>query len=379
MNKKLFAAIILLSLFDSWGFMKLVASYQAVIKYPVVEMNTTLPVQDNQSVCPGDIKNCHRSHQGLFNEIVTCLQEKGDCVQVAFDTISYRTDGKPSTFWMDKKNIISMQDLTKKGLAAAIPCKTYGQDDTVVLIRPWRTFSVGTRFKHIQNFDTSDSFAVLVIDYNTYSIIFDYIPHQYLVEENLLCADHGRQLFISVLRQMINHAKTMSIDGVVPYVWGGNSFVNSHKKNDFYQEELGGGWHREKSHSLYTGYDCSGLVMRGAQIAGIDFPWKTTGTMEQKLRPITIDQELELGDLVWIPGHIMIISDLVDNKIIEARGYKGGYGCVHEISLAKIFAGINNYDDLLKAYYRKLPLQLLDKQGKVTQIYPEFKILKLID
>ena len=130
--------------------------------------------------------------------------------------------------------------------------------------------------------------------------------------------------------------------------------------------------------SPYTGYDCSELIMRMAQLAGINFVWKTSQVMSEQCAPLTSDGFLEDGDLIWFPGHIVIVSSIANNEIIEARGYGSGYGCVHRIKLSECFKGIETYDNLVDAYFSQTPLFLCDKQGEVTKELPVFKILKLI-
>lgn len=90
------------------------------------------------------------------------------------------------------------------------------------------------------------------------------------------------------------------------------------------------------------------------------------------------NDQLEEGDLVWFPGHVMIVGDLKRNELIEARGYGGGFGKVQVISLDKYFANVKNYDELLSAYREKKPLIILKKDGTVQLIVEQFKLLKLI-
>ncbi len=74
-----------------------------------------------------------------------------------------------------------------------------------------------------------------------------------------------------------------------------------------------------------SGYDCSEFVMRMAKIAGVDFPWKTTTAIERSRRALDSQDLLEEGDLIWVQGHVMVVSNIERNEIIESRGY--GSGC----------------------------------------------------
>ena len=40
------------------------------------------------------------------------------------------------------------------------------------------------------------------------------------------------------------------------------------------------------------------------------------------------DQKIKVGDLIYFPGHVMIVSDLAKNLFIESAGYSVGFGIV---------------------------------------------------
>lgn len=88
---------------------------------------------------------------------------------------------------------------------------------------------------------------------------------------------------------------------------------------------------------------------------------------------------MENGDLIWTPGHVMIINNLKNNTLVEARGYSSGYGCVHKITLDKVFAEINTYDDLIKYYYANKKITFKNKEGESAKNSVNFKLFKLID
>lgn len=104
--------------------------------------------------------------------------------------------------------------------------------------------------------------------------------------------------------------------------------------------------------------------MRFAQIAGINFPWKTSASIERSLKAMTDTDTLANGDIIWVPGHVMLISDIENNELIEARGYGVGYGCVHRITLNQCFDGIENYEQLLDRYFAKEIIRFRNKQGE---------------
>ncbi len=119
--------------------------------------------------------------------------------------------------------------------------------------------------------------------------------------------------------------------------------------------------------------------MRMAKIAGIDFAWKTTTAIRHGQRALMQDDMLQDGDLIWIQGHVMIVSNMQENELIEARGYASGYGCVHRIKLSDMFEDVNSYDDLLERYHTHASLSLKNKQGEFYLKADKFLLLKLIE
>jgi hypothetical protein len=153
--------------------------------------------------------------------------------------------------------------------------------------------------------------------------------------------------------------------------------LQPYKKNNFYQKD--GVWHRDGENDPYTGYDCSEFIMRMAHIAGIDFPWKTTSAIRHGQRKLTPSDALEEGDIIWVQGHVMVVSTIERNEIIEPRGYGAGYGCVHRIKLNQAFEGITSYDDLIKRYYAEEPIMFKHKNGAPLKPAKAFQLLKLIN
>lgn len=350
----------------------------AVIKDPIAEMNSSFPAPNNPSVSPEE-KSCRRAHQGLFNEIIDCIEQNGEQVKISYHNIIYGFDADTkkalSSFWTYKKHLASVKEL-ETDILQTIPNRNYAQEPTIVLIYPWQKFSVGTRFKHIPEYDTPTAFSITRADYQTNTPVFDLVPHQDAIQEIKQDEQSARKLFVKIINDLIDRVTASGPDNVIPYVWGGSSFVHTYKQSDFYQKD--GTWHRIGNTDPYTGYDCSEFVMRMAQIAGIDFPWKTTIAIQLSTRELNDTDQLQDGDLIWVQGHIMIISNIERNELIESRSYQSGYGSVHRITLDKCFDGIATYDDLLEHYYSNKTIKFKDKQGKVTQKANAFKLLKLI-
>lgn len=386
-----------------------ILSGYAVIKSPVVDMNTCLPLCESKDlpVSP-EIGKCPRAHQGLYNEKIKLLEADGDCVKIAFDSIIYGLDEKTkkviNTFWVYKKYIIPLVTLEENNLLQAVPSSVYAQEPTIFLIYPFSSeigevFSVGTRFKRVQEKDNLNhngqisEYAVIIADYEQNKIIVDYIPVDCArVEIRDQDDKQARKLFVEIINNLVDrvsridkkldNASEVDLECVIPYVWGGSSFVGEYPDEKFYKkgDDKDAVWHRDgKLGEIYSGYDCSELVMRMAKMSGIDFKCKTTAIMEKLKKPLAKDGKLENGDIIWIPGHVMIVSNIEGNELIEAVGYSSGYGCVRKMELKNNFDGIETYDQLLEAYYSGKPIVRLKKDGLALKKYDNFKILKLID
>ncbi|HLB41037.1 MAG TPA: hypothetical protein VJJ83_04555, partial [Candidatus Babeliales bacterium] len=126
-----------------------------------------------------------------------------------------------------------------------------------------------------------------------------------------------------------------------------------------------------------TGYDCSCLISRAAQIVGWPYFYKNSATAERNLTAITALNQLAPGDLLWHAGHIMVVSDVEQGLLIEARGYSQGFGCLHEIPLSRIYVGIKTYAELWQAIQTNTVVKTLDDQGLPFGAIQQFKLLKL--
>ncbi len=355
----------------------------AVITLPILELNRHEPHDITDTTLPAspETKKCHRDHQGLINEQVSIVETNGDAVKIKFDGLIYDFDNSThepiNTFWTYSKYLATLEYLKNNNLLSALPHPDYGAEPTIVLIYPWNNFSVSTRFKHVPENDTQDGYAIVRIDYTNNTIATDMVPHNCArIETKPENAQQARQIFVDVINTFLDR---VARDGVVPFVWGGSSFMRPYSAQDkFYLKD--GLWHREGSENkIYYGYDASEFVWRMAQIAGINFPYKTTWTMEQSLHPLTANGVLEDSDLIWAQGSIMIVSSIERNEVVIAHGYTSGHGCVHQLKLSESFQGINTYADLVADYHAGKPLVMLDKNGQVIRTCETFKLLKLID
>ncbi|HSW76604.1 MAG TPA: hypothetical protein VLG50_06140 [Candidatus Saccharimonadales bacterium] len=341
----------------------------AIVKDPVIELNNNFPPPQNSQTRAN--KESSRAHQCLFNEIVTVLEQRDDCVKVMCKNAIYgfhnTTKDYLNSFWIYKKDIIALQDLDKQVLDA-IPNPAYGHDPTIVLVYPWKLYSIGTRFKRAPKHDTAQYYAIQLPNFNENAVLIDFVPRIDALVEIKKNQRLARRLFVKIINELVDRVFQNSQDPAcikIPYVLGGSSFVMP------YNDET------EKNDISY-GYDCSEFILRMAQIAGIDFPWKTSSAMERFTKELTPQDTLQDGDIIWVPGHVIIVSNIKNNEIIESR--KSVYACVCKSTLDKRFEGISTYDDLMTHYHSHKTIKFKDvpaDQG-AEKIY-SFKLLKLID
>jgi hypothetical protein len=386
-------------------FFPLCSAYKAVVINPVIDLvGDALHYHIKAAIMPQMYKQipaytshktydiCPRIHQLLFNEVVEVIEEKGYEIHIKIPQLFYITssNNKPCTsFWTLKKNVMPLLFFENRNLSYAIPpqitCDSLHIPHThvVTLTVPWydaitqQYYSVGTRFVHCQEQTIPGQQAIWVFNKSLQTIQKSHIPCSYCITEIPHQQSEKIALFVTLLKQW-----TQFNDGIIPYVWGGCSFTRLHKE---YFQEKHLRVHQQKvtifSRSdesiIKSGFDCAGLIARAAQIAGIPYFFKNTTTASYYLNSLANSESIEAGDLLWIPGHVMVLVDLQMHTLIEARAYEHGYGKVHEIPIKQVFLGISNFHDLYKAYIEKRPLKRLDKSGNVRETFTDWKILKL--
>ena len=120
------------------------------------------------------------------------------------------------------------------------------------------------------------------------------------------------------------------------------------------------------------------MLLTAAQIVGLPYYAKNTRAIYNSLRPLLKEDVLEEGDLIWYEGHVLVVSDIPKNFVIEAVGYESGFAKVHQISLDKVFADIHDYKDLILAHHMQQPLKRLDILGNPVRSVQQLKLFKLI-
>ncbi len=228
-----------------------------------------------------------------------------------------------------------------------------------------------------QGNDTEDAYALILYDADKKESVYSFVPKQLAMNQMLTTEPEQRQAFIDLLYHWTSFE-------VIPYVWGGLSFTHlSEDQFVLMQDEKHGEpilyWDRpEIERRPYIGFDCSGVILRAAQIIGIPYFYKHTTTITHRLHPLTPKDSLQTGDILWTPGHVSVVGDIKNCELIEAVGYQGGYGCLHAIALNKRYKDVATWSDLLDIYFHKKPLQGINRNGEDGMQAKQCKIFKLI-
>lgn len=344
---------------------------------------------------------CKRAHQLLFNEIVTVLEEHGPEVKIQISNFYFLKENEsiPSdTYWMLKKNITYLEDLKQKKddlsyIPHPISYKANNISDSyfekiITLKKPFydpvtkEIYSVGTRFVSVPDQEIKGTFdqgffEVYIFDNLAKKIKTTQIPKVNCVRNYSSNPDDKIQNFVQVLRLWAYQK-----EGAIPYVLGGWSWTITCPTNDYeiLQEKESSNYsiHRKKWPQISkTGFDCMGVIGRAAQVCDIPFYIKNTTTLLQNLEPLKKGEDIQEGDIIWYPGHVMVISSLKKNLIIEARGYERGYGKVQEISLENTIKEIKNFTELKNRYLEAKPITILYSDGRPWKTFKHFKILRI--
>ncbi len=346
--------------------------------------------------------SCLRLHQLLFHERVTVLEEKGEEVKVKVPNFYYVKENESlptNTFWMLKKHLVFLEDLSKKSIdisklpppisyeTTPPPLTSSGDRRVITLKKPYKDpvsqmiFSVGTRFIPLENQDFSGNydegfFRVYFLDPVKKTLLNMSVPKNFCIRNYSDNRESQTENFIRLLKSW-----TLQKKGFIPYVLGGSSWTTNCLEDHF--EAVGSPQdpdnyvrRSEWAESGKIGFDCVGIIARAAQICEIPFYFKNTTTLLKELEPIGENDTVSNGDLIWFRGHVMVISDTEKNLIIESRGYDNWKGKVQEMPINRIFHNISNVAELKKYSLKKEPLQLLDYRGNPYKACRHIKILK---
>lgn len=339
-----------------------------------------------------------RAYQLLFNEVVGIVRETSDEVLIHVPSLFYQKEKgafPQSAYWIHKSALLSCEtlqhhgvDLTKIPPPISIDEPGWGMENkqVVTIVFPFcnpvtcEVYSAGTRFVYKEHDTDNHLFYVYALNSNSMECDILAIPDEICV----MYADKPNHEkitdFITLLRSWIQ------LLGSIPYVWGGSSFTQLIKERSLWKTKVFAGdasyhdyvrIHPEFNTFPYTGFDCSCLIVRAAQICGIPYFLGNSHTIESLLEPLDRYEDLREGDILWIAGHVMLVGSLQDNTLIEARSYGAGWGKLHEAPLKRIFRGIDTYKELLDHITNNKPIFLLHHNGSLRYQIPELKIFSL--
>jgi hypothetical protein len=313
-----------------------------------------------------------RIHQVIFNETVSVLQEQDGQAQVQinscflFDQTGNKTPLKGwvlSSALYPKKRAVINQHIHAFPEPIDYQQARKWLSNTVVIYEPWVNqktgviYSAGTRFIHYGNDDDSDFYRIIFFDTSKNALDAAYIPKYIALLEKKRTPPEQLALFLNILHQWSSYHLPIA------YVFGGSTFTRLTRTNVYVapHEAIGiNCWNcYDRDEKPVAGLDCSGLLLRAAQIAGMPYYFKNTTTILRGLKALTEQDSLSVGDLVWTAGHVIAVSSLMPPKLTEAAGYGRGYGIVHTLNLSKRFAQITNWHELLSLQFtQRIPLSL---------------------
>lgn len=338
-----------------------------------------------------------RIHQVVFNERVEIIDHKEDEVHVRIPNVFYQNQQHTTaqnSFWALKKNFIPLSRLRAHAIdVSKIPLpidfahpEAYNTQPIVTLAFPFndaqtqRVFSAGTRFVYEPTKSNASAYHVYMLTTDQKKLLLVPIPaHLCIANDELKTPQEKVERFVELIQSWA-HLN----DGVIPYVWGGCSLTTyiphltfEEKTATFYGNKLSYFELRNYNQSIKTGFDCAGMVSRAAQVCGMPYFFKNTATLARFLKPITATAHVKNGDLIWIPGHVLVVSNRAHNMIIEARSYAHGYGKIQEIPLHKTFHGIHTFDQLEYAFFNHIPLRRLDSKGNIIAQIGDIQLLNI--
>lgn len=340
-------------------------------------------------------QSCLRVHQGIFNEQVSIVEYKDYQVHIELiNCFAQQMPGKniyPIGVWTRADWVISENELKQGGISSSIfpdpLCYRFqakSNHSCITLLVPWydsetdTTYSAGTRFVALESLSLTDQYAIILYNHTTHCAVASVIPKIFALPVPFETFTEQKKAFVELLYMWC------SLQGEVPFVWGGTSFVTLCYEDDralLNQENLQGSllsyWNRPKRDDRpCAGLDGSGLILRAAQIVGLPFYCLNSATIANCLQQRKQGEALQEGDIIWSPSYVSVIGSIERNEMIEAQGYSRGYGKVHVIQLKNRFADINTWDDFLYCCDYSIPLRSLQSNGTMVSSVAHVKIFK---
>jgi hypothetical protein len=363
--------------------------YQAVVISPVADL-FMYPMSDisksykngltyEEIPISGTPATCPRLHQLLANEKVLVLKEIGDEVKIQIPNLVcvLKNGSRLSGYWMRKKDLMPLSNIphAHEVIPESISMENPAPDHSVTLAQPWLEpltnthFSAGTRF--LSPGREIKKYIIAVFDPMQKRYVKALCPIKKCVASPAKDLETQRKQMIALLRSWISKRQK------VPYAFGGCSVRSLIPESSHAREklmDLANGesepyyeWPGKEHEYPKTGLDCSNLILLAAHMCGIPYECKNSLAALTLLRPVTPQNSLEIGDIIWIDKHLMVVAHLERNTLIEARSYESGYGRVHEIPLHEEFNGIKTYEQLMDCYLNNTDIERLNKDGSIAK------------
>ncbi len=323
-----------------------------------------------------------RIHQALFNETVWVIKEENGQAFVEMKNcfiLDEHYNKKEVQGWVQLDDVYATERAIKNrvqyGFPAPIDYRKSAQivRPTLVIYEPWfedqtqQIYSAGTRFIRAPQDDSEDFYAINLFDKSRHKLLKAFIGKRIAIIEEERSQQQQQDLFLKILDTWCSYQLPIA------YVFGGSSFCKLTSAQAFLAPYCFGGksfscWNSaEYDQKVMSGLDCSGLLLRAAQIAGMPYYFKNSLSILRGLKQLGEEKSLSVGDLVWTKGHVGIVSALISPQFIEAAGYGRGYGKVHKIELKKRFLGAANWHDLLFSCFNHTVPTNINADGSLSQ------------
>lgn len=331
----------------------------------------------------GDIFNIVEYENGnLINYL-------GDYIKIQHPFYFYEKDGKViNEFYIKKESFIRSEKINKKLKKYIVESYYYDKfiESNLIsgtIINPTKIKNKnkdiylypGTRLRFT---DSTDNYLCgYIIKNKSDFIIFEIKKDDVLLDKDIPKNDEEkRKLFISLLKNWLVISEKNK--ATIPYFYGGTAInfplknlskIKINEKNFYVWEK------NKKNLNMIVGIDCSGLICLAARISGFKFYLRDSFIQNKYLEKVNDINEIKNGDIIWIPGHVMIINKN-ENTIIESVGYDSKFNGLVENKIYKRFENINNLNDLINLKNEKNPLILISKDGN-KKLFDIFEILSL--
>jgi len=366
-------------------------AYEAVVTQPIIDaLEQKAPSKNNNISTKNfyysipymwhtDKKECIRAHQLLYNHRVIVIEEDDEQAKIVIPHLIITTlRYSNSSFWILLSGIKKMGPKQEQYIPKTI-ADSCNEASIVSLTFPWnnpfdkKLYSPGTRFVR-SNQDTSKYIGAYWFDNARHKAFHISLPRNKTFISTNKSFSEKQTLMVQLINKWIDEY------GTTPYIWGGTS-IGVPVYGKFYLETINKmgkklkGWYWPQHTYPLAGLDCSGLILLAAQTVELPYFYKNSQTIIQYMKPLEKNETIENGDIIWTPGHVIIVSNVEKNELIEAQGYWPSSGHVKRQTLPERFKNIFSYNDLAQLFFNKKPLIRINANGS-TKTFKNYSILK---